>query len=153
MDGPKGVDRQKDEMKNKIAYYLEHPELEPPIMMKNLVGMLQKMKSWDATNYNPDFFSDEDEDLLMEEEKQTTTPPENIVVSPAGIRLENIFITDRMLNCTDIVQIDDVHGCRMLRFISSSDQVFTYPDIPLPKYYTDTQLFKAIEQWKIENWG
>jgi len=149
MHGPKGVDKESEKYVSKIPYYSEHPELVPPPMIRNMVKLHQKMKNWDTTGYNPDIFSDEEEDESAMEEEQV--PIEKISVSSTGIRLSTIFITDKMLSRTDFVQIEEIHGCRIIRFIASSaDQVQIYPDIPLPKDHTPNQVLKAIEQWKRE---
>jgi len=131
---------------DKILYYADHPELEPPVTIKNMVN-LQRIMAEDAKNILEDTDSDSSSDIFYssseeEEEKEQLIKCEDadVSISSRGIRLPGSYISNRILEDIDYAYVEDGR----LNLLSSDGQ---HVSITLSNGFDGNLALSALEEW------
>ena len=133
---------------DRILYYAEHPELEPPLTIKNMVNLIRMMKE-NEENSAPDtdtddsssdvFYSSDDEekedDVLFKK-----TDQQMVYTTTRGIRVGNAFFTNSYLARPNYVFI---RGKDLIIHAEYSNEIY----VPLPENFELKNVLQIFEDW------
>ena len=127
---------------DQILHYVDHPELDPPLTIKNMV-YLYRMMAEDEGKSSLDSSSDifyssseeeKEEDVLLKFENQV------ISVTPQGIRIPNAFFNGTYLKNLVCVYLSEMNLVIQL-------QDGKKDTIPLPENVEGNEIIQAFEEW------
>ena len=133
---------------DRILYYAERPELEPPLTIKNMVNLFRMMKE-DEENSASDtdtdgsssdvFYSSDDEekehDVLFKK-----TDQQMVYTTTRGIRVGNAFFTNSYLARLNYVFI---RGKTLILHAEYSNEIY----VPLPENFDPKNVLQKFEEW------
>jgi len=126
---------------NKILYYTDHPELEPPITIKNMVN-LQRMMAENPIDTDSDsssdiFYSSDEEE---EEKEDLGEYYAKLSIGSKGIRFPNAYISNKILKDIDYAYVEN----KQLYISRHKGDIFS---IVLSDSFDGNIALSALEKW------
>jgi len=140
-----GVSGMPDIPMDQILHYVEHPELEPPLTIKNMVNLFRMMEEDEensASDSSSDIFYSSDEEEKVDDApfKKADRQDQQVYTTSKGIHVGNAFFTNNYLARLNYVY---VRGKDLILHAEYSNEIY----VPLSENVEPKNIIQVFEEW------